>query len=185
MRIITGKARGTRLAALPGDETRPTAERVKEGVFSAIQFQIFEREVLDLFSGSGQLALEALSRGASRAVAVELSKKAAEIIRANAMKANLLGDCRVICTDWRDYLKTAAGKEKFSLVFLDPPYKAGFLDEVIKRLRNADILSPDVIIICESGADGIPQTPDGFTSKLYRYGTTYITVLRTVILFNA
>ena len=177
MRIITGKARGTRLASLPGDETRPTAERVKEGIFSAIQFDIFERTVLDLFSGSGQLALEALSRGALRAVAVDSSKKAAEIIRANAMKTNLFDRCRVICSDWRDYLKSAVGRDRFSLVFLDPPFKAGFIDEVIKRIAAADILDDNAIIICESDRDGIPTPPDGYTAKLYRYGTTFVTIL--------
>lgn len=179
MRIITGKARGVRLATLEGDDTRPTAERVKEAMFSAIQFNIEGRRVLDLFGGSGQLALEALSRGADSAVIVDSNRKAAEIIRANSIKAKLFDCCKTVCADWRDYIKTNAGREKFSLVFLDPPYKDGFLDEVIKRVSAADLLADGAIIVCESGEGGIPLPPDGYTAKLYRYGKTYVTILKS------
>ncbi len=179
MRIITGKARGVRLGTLPGEDTRPTAERVKEAVFSAIQFNIEARRVLDLFGGSGQMALEAVSRGADSAVIVDSNKKAADVIRANVMKANMLSQCKTVCADWRDFLKTNAGKEKFNLIFLDPPYKDGFLDEVIKRLRAADLVGDSAIIVCESAEGGIPLPPDGFTAKLYRYGKTYVTILKS------
>jgi len=178
MRIITGTARGVRLSTLPGDDTRPTAERVKEAIFSAIQFNIEGRRVLDLFGGSGQMALEALSRGADTAVVVDSNKKAAEVIRANVMKANMTTRCKTVCADWRDYIKTAAGREKFNLLFLDPPYKDGFLDEVIKRVRAAELIGDSAIIVCESAESGIPLPPDGFTAKLYRYGKTFVTILR-------
>lgn len=178
MRIITGKARGTRLATLPGEDTRPTAERVKEAMFSAIQFNIEGRKVLDLFGGCGQLALEALSRGAKSAVVVDSNRKAAEIIRANSIKANLFPDCKTINADWRDYIKTNGGREQFDLLFLDPPYKDGFLDEVIKRVMAAGILAQGAIIVCESAEGGIPLPPDGYTAKLYRYGKTYVTIIR-------
>lgn len=181
MRIITGKARGVRLSTLSGDDTRPTAERVKEAMFSAIQFNIEGRRVLDLFGGSGQLALEALSRGAASAVVVDSNRKAAEIIRANSIKANLFDCCKTVCADWRDFLKTHGGRDRFSLVFLDPPYKDGFLDEVIKRLTAAELLADGAIIVCESGEGGIPLPPDGYTAKLYRYGTTYVTILRSEV----
>lgn len=179
MRIITGKARGVRLSTLPGEDTRPTAERVKEAAFSAIQFNIEGRRVIDLFGGSGQMALEALSRGAASAVVIDSNKKAAEVIRGNAMRANMLSDCRVICADWRDYIKQNAGRVEFDLVFLDPPYKDGFLDEVIKRISAAGILVDGCIIVCESAEGGIPLPPDGYSSKLYRYGKTYITILKS------
>lgn len=179
MRIITGIARGTKLNTLNGDDTRPTAERVKEAMFSAIQFNIEGRRVLDLFGGSGQLALEALSRGADSAVVVDSNRKAAEVIRANSIKANLFDRCRTICADWRDYIKTNAGRDKFSLVFLDPPYKDGFLDEVIKRVAGAELLADGAIIVCESAEGGIPLPPDGYTAKLYRYGKTYVTILKS------
>ena len=181
MRIITGKARGTRLQTLSGDDTRPTAERVKEAMFSAIQFNIEGRRALDLFGGSGQLALEALSRGAASAVIVDSNRKAAEIIRANSIKANLFDCCKTVCADWRDFIKTQSGRDKFNLVFLDPPYKAGFLDEVIKRVAAAELLADGAIIVCESGEDGIPLPPDGYTAKLYRYGKTYVTILRSEV----
>lgn len=181
MRIITGKARGIRLTTLPGEDTRPTAERVKEAMFSAIQFNIEGRTVLDLFGGSGQLALEALSRGADRAVVVDSNRKAAEIIRANSIKANLFSQCRTVCADWRDYIKQNAGREKFSLLILDPPYKDGFIDEIIKRVSAADLLTEGAIILCESAEGGIPTPPEGYTAKVYRYGKTYVTILRSEV----
>ncbi len=182
MRIITGKARGIKLCTLSGDDTRPTSERVKEAMFSSIQFELADRRVLDLFGGSGQLALEALSRGASSAVVVDSNKKATDVIRANAIKTNMLSECRVICTDWRDFIKTASQRlgaaAKFSLLILDPPYKAGFLDEVIKRVSAAGILDENCIIVCESAEDGVPLPPDGYTAKLYKHSNVYITVMR-------
>lgn len=178
MRIITGKARGAKLNTLPGENTRPTSEKVKEAIFSTIQFDIGDRTVLDLFGGSGQMALEALSRGALSAVIVDSSRAATEVIRNNAAKTKLLADCRVVTADWKDYLKTATGKQKFSLVFLDPPYKEGFVDEVLKRMFTCDILEQDCIIIAETAADGVPVPPDGWECKGYRYGSTAVTVMR-------
>ena len=178
MRIITGTAKGTRINTLEGEETRPTAERVKEAVFSVIQFDLQDRSVLDLFGGSGQLSLEALSRGARNAVIVDSSRTCTEIIKANAIKTKLMEKCRIVSSDWKAYLKGAAGKESFGLVFLDPPYKAGFLDEVLKRLYADEVLSEDAIIICESAEDGIPAPMDGKEQKLYRYGRTYISIIK-------
>lgn len=178
MRIITGKARGARLTTLPGDATRPTSEKVKEAVFSAIQFDLGDRTVLDLFGGSGQMALEALSRGAQSAVIVDNSRAATEVIRNNAAKTKLLPDCRIVTADWKDYLRSASGKQKFSLVFLDPPYKEGFIDEVLKRMFQSDILEDDCIIIAESAFDGVPVPHDNWECKAYRYGSTAVTVMR-------
>lgn len=178
MRIITGKARGTRLTTLPGEATRPTSEKVKEAIFSAIQFDIGDRKVLDLFGGSGQMALEALSRGAENAVIVDSSRAATEVIRNNAAKTKLLSDCRVVTADWKDYLRMADGKNKFSLVFLDPPYKEGFVDEILKRMFTTDILEQDCIIIAETAPDGVPVPPDGWECKAYRYGSVAVTVMR-------
>lgn len=178
MRIITGKARGARLTTLPGEATRPTSEKVKEAVFSAIQFDLGDRTVLDLFGGSGQMALEALSRGAQSAVIVDNSRAATEVIRNNAAKTKLLPDCRIVTADWKDYLRSASGKQKFSLVFLDPPYKEGFIDEVLKRMFQSDILEDDCIIIAESAHDGVPVPPDNWECKAYRYGSTAVTIMR-------
>lgn len=178
MRIITGTAKGTKLITLAGEETRPTSERVKEGIFSAIQFDLHDRSVLDLFGGSGQISLEALSRGAKNAVIVDASRAATEIIKTNATKTKLMEKCRVVTADWKQYLKGAKGKEAFELVFLDPPYKEGFIDEVLKRLYAADILASDAIIVCESEDNSVPVPTDGKEQKLYRYGRTNISIIK-------
>ena len=178
MRIITGIARGAKLKTLEGTDTRPTTEICKEGVFSAIQFDIADRAVLDLFGGSGQMALEALSRGASHAVIADSSRKACELIKENAASTKLFKNCRVVCADWQEYIRGNAGREKFGLVFLDPPYTPDLLDEIIKRLIYSDLLSDDAIIVAESARDGVPEPVDGFRSKLYRYGKTFVTILR-------
>ena len=134
MRIITGTARGMKLETLDGEEIiRPTSDRVKEGLFSAIQFDIAGKRVLDLFAGSGQLALEALSRGADSAVIIDESEKAVEIIKTNAKKTNLMKKCRIARQDYSEYLKSANNREKFGLIFLDPPYSKDIPGEVLKN----------------------------------------------------
>lgn len=178
MRIITGIARGTKLKTLSGNDTRPTTEICKEGVFSAIQFDLHDRIVLDLFGGCGQMALEALSRGAERAVIVDNSRAACEVIKENAIKTKLMKQCRVVTSDWKEYIRGASGKEKFGLVFLDPPYAEGILDDVLHRLQYSELLSEGAIIIAESDQNGISAPVDGWNSKLYRYGKTYVTIIR-------
>lgn len=178
MRIITGTARGTKLKTLDGTNTRPTTEICKEAVFSAIQFELHDRIVLDLFGGCGQMALEALSRGAERAVIIDSSRAACEVIKENATKTKLMKQCRVVTADWKEYLRGASGKEKFELVFLDPPYQEGILDDILHRLQYSDVLAPGAIIICESDKDGIPNPVEGWPGKLYRYGKTYVTIIR-------
>ena len=179
MRIITGIAKGAKLQTLSGEDTRPTTEVVKEGIFSAIQFDIFERRVLDLFGGCGQLALEAISRGAEKAVIIDSSRDATNIIKANAQNTKLFSKCLVSCMDWKAYVKSVAGKEKFSLIFLDPPYKDGILDQILKSIFDAGIVADDVIIVCESSLSGIPEPIDGFKVKSYRYGKIYVTIFRS------
>lgn len=178
MRIITGSAKGTKLITLEGEETRPTTEKVKEAVFSAIQFELAERSVLDLFGGCGQLALEALSRGAKNAVIVDSNRSAVEVIKANAAKTKLREKCRIITADWRDYLKGAKGKESFGLVFLDPPYQSGILDEVLQTIYESDILAPDAILVCESDENGVPEPRDNIEQRLYKHGRTYVSIIR-------
>ncbi len=179
MRIITGNARGTKLQTLPGEDTRPTTEVVKEGIFSAIQFDIFERKVLDLFGGCGQLALEALSRGAEKAVIIDSSRDALNVIKTNAKNTKMFSKCLIACMDWKVYLKSVSGKEKFSLIFLDPPYKDGILDQVIKYMLDADVVADDAIIVCESSLTGVPEPIEGFRAKSYRYGKIYVTIFRS------
>lgn len=178
MRIITGTARGTKLKTLEGKDTRPTTEMCKEGVFSAIQFEVQDRRVLDLFGGCGQMALEALSRGAERAVIIDNSRAACEIIKENALKTKFMKQCKILTADWKEYLRGAKGKEKFDLVFLDPPYTEGILDEILRKLKESEVLDDGAIIVCESDKDGIPTPVDGWHCKLYRYGKSHVTMMR-------
>ena len=182
MRIIAGKARRRSLETLSGEDiTRPTSERVKEGVFSAIQFEIEGKRFLDLFAGTGQMALEALSRGASSAVLVDDNVKAVEIIKTNARKTELIGQCKILRKDYSEYLKGAsASGEKFDIVFLDPPYAKNVKDEVLKKLTRADILNDGAIVICESENDYFEEGEDAYGltfRKKYRYGRALITML--------
>lgn len=182
MRIIAGTARRRPLETLAGDEvTRPTGERVKEGLFSAIQFELDGRRVLDLFSGSGQLALEALSRGASEAVMIDDNSAAVEILKANAKSTGLMKQCRISRMDYSEYLKSASAKgEKFDLVFLDPPYAKDVKDEVLKKVSRADILAPGAIVVCESDVDRFVEDEAVYGlnfRRKYRYGRVFITML--------
>ncbi len=175
MRVITGTARGRKLKELPGLETRPTTDRVKEGVFNIIQFDIEGRRALDLFAGTGQLGIEALSRGALSAVFVDQRKDAAALIKENLKLTNLLDRARVVNGDALGYL--ASEKERFGLIFLDPPYAAGLWRPALEAISRFDILMNHGIIICESPADQeMPAlNPPYFQHRVYRYGKTKIT----------
>lgn len=156
MRIITGSARGIRLETLTGEETRPTLERVKEAVFSSIQFEIEGRRFLDLFSGSGQMALEALSRGAALAVMVDSSPEAIAVMKTNAKKAKLFDRCRIVNYQYETYLRGAAGKEQFDLIYLDPPFDGDPMREVLRKLDRSGVAAPHAMILCET------ETPEIF-----------------------
>ncbi len=180
MRIITGKARGVRLATLEGLATRPTSEKVKEAVFSMIQFDIEGKRVLDLFAGSGQMALEALSRGASSAVLVDASKDAAEIIRKNALKTKLFADVQVIINDYKPAIRQLTGK-KFDIVFIDAPYAAKLTGDALTRLCEAELLSGDATVICESDDNKVYENEGLELLKQVSYGRTFITLYKTKI----
>lgn len=181
MRIITGKARGIKLVTLEGEATRPTAERVKEALFSMIQFEIEGREVLDLFSGSGQLALEALSRGASHAVMLDKSKDAVRIIKTNAEKTRLAPFCEIYNCEYRDYILKNRGR-KFDIVFLDPPYALGLCGKAISEMVKADMLKPSTLIVCETADGDVFGSDNELSSKFElvreaRYGRACLTIL--------
>ena len=185
MRIITGSAKGIRLRTLEGDATRPTAERVKEAVFSMIQFDIEGRSVLDLFSGSGQMALEALSRGAASATLVDKSRDAIAIIRDNAAKAKLADKCAIFQSDYLDFIRRSAGKQ-YDIVILDPPYALKMYKPALKAMLDANILKPTSLIICESGEDEVFEGDSELASrfeieKQTKYSKTYITIFRPVL----
>lgn len=178
MRVITGSARGIRLKTPDGHHTRPTTERAKEALFSTIQFEIEGRSVLDLFSGSGQLGIEALSRGASRAVFVDEDKAAAALTRENLQRAKFADRAAVLQSDYAAYLSRC--REKFGLIFLDPPYAETFLENALENIVKFDILLSGGIIVAErpEGKE-LPANFAGYTrSRDYRYGSTLITFFR-------
>jgi len=178
MRVITGKARGVQLKTLEGNKTRPTADRVKEALFSVIQFEIQGAKILDLFGGSGQLGIEALSRGAQSACFVDFSEDACKIIRENLKRTRLEQQGSVVRSDYLDYLNRC--KEKYDIIFLDPPYAEVFLEKSLNRISEIDILQSNGIIITERSAEKtLDWAPAGFTrSKDYKYGKTLITIFR-------
>ena len=153
MRIITGSARGIALETLPGLETRPTADRVKEALFSMIQFDLEGRRVLDLFAGSGQLGLEALSRGAASAVFIDSSRDAADVVLKNAAKTKLKEKCRVSVYDYSAYLSGRKGDEGFDIIFLDPPYSSDFMGKALKLIEEHGVLNHGGYIVCETDTE--------------------------------
>lgn len=178
MRVITGKARGAALRAPDGLLTRPTADRVKVALFNILQFELAGRRVLDLFAGSGQLGIEALSRGAASAVFVDCRKEAIQVIRENLNHTKLAPLAEVVQADYLAYL--SACRSRFDLILLDPPYAEIFLENALQKISEIDILSDGGIIVTERPIDK-PSAGDfrGFTrSKDYKYGKTYITVYR-------
>ena len=182
MRIITGKAKGIKLDTLSGENTRPTSERAKEAVFSMLQFDLEGREVLDLFAGSGQMGLEAVSRGAASATFVDKAKDAVAIINKNIEKTKLKDNCRVFCADVSDYIRTVKGRRKFDIVFIDPPYALRALPQTLAALLGAELLKETSIIVCESEeADIFENSPELSRKfemvKTTKYGIAHITVL--------
>ena len=178
MRVITGKARGVTLKTPEGMQTRPTADRVKEALFSAIQFDIPAAAVLDLFGGTGQLGIEALSRGAKRAVFVDHSEQACRLIRENLRRTKMEQESKVVRGDYMAYLRQC--KEKFNIIFLDPPYAEEFLENSLKMITEIDILQSGGIIVTERPlGKELPYEFQGYSrSKDYKYGKTLVTIYR-------
>lgn len=178
MRVIAGLAKGKQLKTPEGMQTRPTTDRVKEALFSIIQFEIPGARVLDLFGGTGQLGIEALSRGAQSAVFVDAREDACKLIRENLKRTGFSDKAQVIRGDYLDYLKRC--KDKFDIILLDPPYAEVFLENALKFITEIDILQSGGIIISERpvGKD-LPWDFLGFTrSRDYKYGTTLLTLYR-------
>jgi len=176
MRVITGTARGRRLKDLPGMDTRPTTDKVKESIFNIVQFDIEGRSVLDLFAGTGQLGIEALSRGAEKCVFVDSSRQAAQVVRDNVASTGFEKVSRVVQGDSMAFLTSC--REKFGLAFLDPPYAADLLEKALNKMAEIDIMAENGIIVCESAADKVlPQLPAPYEmGREYRYGKIKLTV---------
>ena len=185
MKIITGIARGMNLETLAGDATRPTSQRVKEAVFSMIQFDIEGASVLDLFAGCGQLGLEALSRGAKKATFSDSSRDATDIVMRNAKKSKLFDKCRISNCSYDQMIRGLSGKEQYDIIFIDPPYNQKCIADVLEKLLKGDVIADGAFVICESGEEDIfggnEELKSKFTiQKQARYSISYITVLRPV-----
>lgn len=178
MRVITGKARGVQLKTPDGELTRPTADRVKEALFSIINFDIPGAKVLDLFGGTGQLGIEALSRGAEQAVFVDAREDACGLIRENLKRTKLSHQGNVVRCDYLDYLKRC--RERFDIIFLDPPYAEEFLENALRKITEIDILQSNGIIVTERPlGKELPYFFEGYErSKDYKYGKTLLTIYR-------
>ena len=176
MRVITGTARGRRLISPEGENVRPTADKVKEALFSSIQFDVEGRRALDLFAGSGQLGIEALSRGAESCVFTDLSRTSVALVKKNVELCSFEDSSKILCCDGISYLRTT--RERFDLIFVDPPYDAGLYEPVLNTLNSVDNLSDGGIIICEARRETeLPELPAPYRKgKEYRYGKVKICI---------
>lgn len=168
MRVITGIAKGTRLRTLEGNDVRPTTDRVKEGIFSALQFGIEGRTFLDLFAGSGQMGIEAISRGAKKAVFIDSSKKSLQVVNENIEKCKFQNKSKVVNGSAVSFLKM--NKEKFDIAFLDPPYRQGLLEEVLPLVFEN--MKETGVVLCEHPVDEkiIEKYSNFSLDREYRYG---------------
>lgn len=176
MRVISGTARGMRLTTLEGLDVRPTTDKVKESLFNIIQFDIEGRRVLDLFAGSGQLGIEALSRGAEHATFVDRSPKSVAVVRKNLEHTKLAPLATVRQEEAKTFLLKT--RDTFDLAFLDPPYGQGLIGTVLPELVGH--MSDYGIILCETSRDEtLPESVgDFYAAKTYRYGKIQLTLYR-------
>ena len=173
MRIIAGNRRGHKLIEFQGDDVRPTTDRVKESMFNLIQSFVLGARVLDLFSGSGALSFEALSRGAQSAVCIDVDRRSVDIIR----RLSYEDKCDIINCSCFDYLKKT--DETFDVIFLDPPYNKGFIEPILSDIVKGNVLSKDGIIVLESDNTDFYGEVIGLTIYRQRkYGRTYVTIYK-------
>ncbi len=178
MRVISGKVRGMKLVSPDGEDTRPTLDRVKEAVFSMLLPYINESVVLDLFAGSGAMGIEALSRGAKKAVFVDSSGKAISCIKANVNNAQMAEDSLIVCSDSCKFLSEYS--EVFDIIFIDPPYESGLYEKVFSLIASKDLISHEGLIIAEwDYENGIGSLPREFEIvKEKKYGRVGISVFK-------
>lgn len=173
VRIITGSKKGKKLATLEGDATRPTSERIKGAIFSSIQFDIENRRALDLFAGSGQLGFEALSRGAESVTFVDSERDAMEIVKKNARDLDFFDKSKFSVADYRNYIRKASGRDRFDLVFIDPPYAMECCVEAAMRLRDAELIIPGAIVVLESGTETVDAADPRLSGFEFVKSTSY------------
>ena len=175
MRVISGTARGKKLTPVPGMDTRPTTDRVKESIFNIIQNQVRGARVLDLFAGTGQMGIEALSRGAAHCDFVDHDKTAQSVARKNIEACRVSDRATLSGGDFGSFVARCA-KGQYDLIFLDPPYGGKILKEALSTIERFDILSKTGIIVCESAAEDTVET-GLHKGREYRYGTIKITIV--------
>ena len=182
MRVISGVSKGHKLLAPNGLETRPTSDRIKETLFNIISPDIYNINFLDLFAGSGAIGIEALSRGANKAVFVDNSPKCIDIINYNLNHTKLYEKSEIYCCDVISVMDMfKLNKQKFDIIFMDPPYNLDFYESVITNIKKSNIISSDGYIILESSSKVSIPIIDGF--KLLRekiFKTTTISFLALV-----
>jgi len=178
MRIIAGKHKRLVLNTLEGTTTRPMMDRMKESIFNTIGPFLDGEVVLDLFAGSGALGLEALSRGASLAYFVEVDKDALEIVKKNVLKAKEVDNSQILNMDYLEALKKFKyNKQKFDIVFLDPPYKLNIINEIIDSLIKDDLLNCDALIVCQAVKKNVNTEIQGvevYKNKLFGHSEVII-----------
>jgi len=176
MRVITGTARGRKLVTPQGLDVRPTSDMAKEAIFSSIQYEIENSEMLDLFAGSGQMGVEALSRGAKTVTFIDSDPKAIAAVKTNLKNCGFMEKSRVALMDSIAYIKNCSAK--FDIAFLDPPYGKNLIDEALPFV--AQTIKPYGVIICETEKREEPpaQAGDFEIKKEYRYGKVKVTVYR-------
>ncbi len=174
MRVITGKARGMKLVTLEGEDVRPTTDMVKESLFSIIQFDVPGAQVLDLFAGSGQLGIEALSREAAFCTFVDKSKDSLDVVRDNLTHCKLSGLARIENSDSINFLKLTP--QRFDIALLDPPYRQGLIDKVMPMLDR--VMNDGAVVVCEHEREYLPAEEYGSMRlrKRYRYGKIMLSV---------
>ncbi len=178
MRVITGSARGRKLKTLEGDSVRPTTDKVKESIFNIIQFDVEGARVLDMFCGCGQLGIEALSRGAEFVVFTDISRASISVTEENLEATGFRSSAKTVLGNSLDYLDRTS--ERYDIALLDPPYRAGLMEDAIERVRLH--IADGGIIVCETAAEEVlPEELEGFTSRRYKYGKIALTVYRRVV----
>lgn len=177
MRVIAGEKRGTQLVSPPGQDIRPTYDRVREAVFGKLQFALTDRIILDLFAGSGAMGIEALSRGAAFVYFVDKSQSAVLTVKSNVAKTKYEEKCKIIKNDYISALKLFKNGIQFDIVFIDPPYASGYYEKALQTMAEENLLKPGARIVLES--DGIPdlQLKNYAVKKTKKYGKTFITYM--------
>ncbi len=180
MRVITGSARGRKLKEPKDDSIRPTTDRVKEAIFSIIQFELEGRRVLDLFGGTGQMGIEALSRGAAHCTFVDLRKDACQLIRDNLEISGFENSSKVVQSDYQGFLNST--KDRYDVVILDPPYETEMIKKSLQTITTIDKLAENGIIVCENRSNSVwPATEAPYVlQKEYRYGKISVALYRRV-----